>query len=60
MTPDVLLKELNQHGMRTEQIAEKIGCSLAYIVKLRNGERKLPSYLIMDKIRALHQEVVHD
>ena len=60
MTPDVLLKELNQHGVGTEQIAEKIGCSIAYVVKLRNGERKLPSYLIMDKIRELHREIIHD
>lgn len=64
MTPDVLLKELNQYGMGTEQIAEKIGCSIAYVVKLRNGQRKTPSYLVMDKLRELHRaasaEPAHD
>ena len=60
MTPDVLLKELNQRGMGAEQIAARIGCSLAYVVKLRNGERKTPSYQVMDKIRELHKEVIHD
>lgn len=56
MTPDVLLKELNQYGMGTERIAEKIGCSIAYVVKLRNGQRKTPSYLVMDRLRELHRK----
>lgn len=46
--------------MGAEQIAARIGCSLTYVVKLRNGERKTPSYQVMDKIRELHKEVIHD
>lgn len=58
MNPDVLLKEISQHGVSSEKIADAIGCSVAYVNKLRNGERKTPSYIVMDKIRRLHQETV--
>ena len=58
MTPDVLLKEIGLHGMSTAQIAKEVGVSVDYLVKLRSGERKTPSYLIMDKIRELHERVV--
>ena len=60
MTPDVLLKEIGQHGMSTAQVADEIDVSTEYLVKLRSGERKTPSYIIMDKIRELHKRVVND
>lgn len=60
MTPDVLLKQINEHGLSTEQIAKRLGFSVSYIIKLRNGERKMPSYPAMDKIRELHREICHD
>ena len=56
MTPDILLKEIIQRGFSSEKIAESIGCSVDYVNKLRSGARKAPSYVVMDKIRKLHQE----
>lgn len=57
MTPDILVKEIKSYGLSSEKIAEKVGCSNAYIIKLANGTRNQPSYALMDKLRNLHQEL---
>ena len=55
MTPDILVKQIKSYGLSTEEIAEKIGCSISLVVKLANGSRNQPSYILMDKLRDLHK-----
>lgn len=54
MTPEILIKEIKANGIGNDEIAKRIGCSNAYVVKLANGSRNQPSYSLMDKLRELH------
>lgn len=57
MTPEILIKEIKASGIGNDEIAKRIGCSSAYVVKLANGSRNQPSYSLMDKLRELHSEL---
>lgn len=57
MTPENLIKELKEKGISNREIAENIGCTRFYVDKLGNGSRKIPSYIVMDKLRAFHQQI---
>ena len=57
MKPRTLVANIKKKGLSNEVIAKNIGCSTAYVAKLNNGTRTTPSYIVMDKLRALYAEV---
>ncbi|OAM28484.1 hypothetical protein A7Q01_02505 [Eikenella sp. NML96-A-049] len=57
MKPRTLVANIKKKGLSNEAIAKNIGCSTAYVSKLNNGTRTTPSYIVMDKLRALYAEV---
>ncbi len=58
MKPSELIKKLKDAGIGTAEIAKKTGCSIYYINKMATGERKNPSYQIVDKLRELYSAKV--
>ena len=58
MKPSELIKKLRDAGIGTAEIVKETGCSTYYINKIAAGERKNPSYKIVDKLRELYSTKV--
>lgn len=50
-----LIDELEAAGFRQTEIAEKCGCSQAYVSQLKSGARLSPAFEIGSAIAALHE-----
>lgn len=57
MNAKELVLFIKKKGLSSLQIAQEIGCSVTYIVKIGNGTRTNPSYKIMDSLRQLSKRV---
>lgn len=58
MEPRALVMKLKTtHGVSSEVIAKRIGCSKEYVDKMASGARNNPSYRIVDNLRELYQEL---
>ena len=57
MSPREIISDLRSRGMTIKQIAEAAGCSIWYVSKIQNGERKEPSYVIVDRLREFHKNL---
>lgn len=57
MTPQEIISDLRSHGMTIKQIADAAGCSIWYVSKIQSGERKEPSYVIVDKLREVQKNL---
>lgn len=53
-TPMELVQWLKlQGGLKNDAIAAEVGVSRSLITKLASGERTMPSYVVMDRLRNL-------
>ena len=58
MEPRALVNELKiTHGISSDAIAKRVGCSKEYVDKMASGSRNNPSYRIVDNLREIYQEV---
>ena len=58
MEPRALVNELKTtHGVSSDVIAKRVGCSKEYVDKMASGARNNPSYRIVDSLREMYQEL---
>ena len=63
MKPEEIIKKLRDSGFSSAEIAKEADCTVYYINKILSGERKNPSYQIVDKLRSMYSqslELSHD
>ena len=57
MTPDEIITELMRRGWSQRQIAERCACTQATISRIHQGKQPTPSYVIVDALRRLIEDL---